>query len=100
MVFEWEWMRYFSPFINHDLFVLLFGGAFHLAIKYHRQKDKEAHFRRNIFIASCAWMTGILGSLTRMGYANVLFVAEMIGLILFYTGYNIIKMNKGNSLAE
>lgn len=33
-VFVWEWVRYFSPFINLYAFVFLVGGAIYSAIKY------------------------------------------------------------------
>lgn len=90
-VFAWKWVRYFSPFINTYSFIFLVGGAIYSAIKYYRQVNKEA---RNVFIAIGGLLPGIGGSFTRMGYVNVLFVTELIGLILIYTGYRIIKLDK------
>lgn len=94
VVFEWEWVRYFSPFINIYAFIFLVGGALFSAIKYARQLHKEARFKGNVFIALGGLLPGIGGTFTRMGYVNVLFVTELIGLVLIYFGYRIIKDNK------
>jgi hypothetical protein len=93
-VFTWKWVRYFSPLINIYSFYFLVGGAVMSAIRYYRQIDKEARFRGNIYIAIGALLPGIGGTFTRMGYVNVLFVTELIGLVLIYVGYRIIKTDK------
>ena len=51
-------------------------------------------FGGNVFISIWVLLPGIGGTFTRMGYVNVLFVTELIGLILIYVGYRIIKMDK------
>ncbi len=96
-VFVWEWVRYFSPFINLYAFVFLVGGAIYSAIKYYQQGIKEAPFKGNIFIAIGGLLPGIGGSFTRAGYVEVLYVTEFIGLLLIYYGYRIIKINKLSS---
>jgi len=93
-IFEWKWVRYFSPLINIYAFIFLVGGAIYSAIKYYRQLDKEARFKGNVFIAIGGLLPGIGGTFTRMGHVNVLFVTELIGLILIFVGYQIIKMDK------
>jgi len=93
-VFTWKWVRYFSPIINIYSFCFLVGGAIYSAFKYYKQIDKEARFKGNIYIAIGGLLPGIGGTFTRMGYVNVLFVTELIGLILIYVGYRIIKMDK------
>ena len=95
-VFEWKWVRYFSPLINLYAFLFLVGGAIYSAIKYYRQGVKEAPFRGNIYIAIGGLLPGIGGSFTRAGYVEVLYITEFIGLILIYYGYRIIKLNKVN----
>ncbi|BDQ11925.1 hypothetical protein [Sediminibacterium sp. TEGAF015] len=95
-VFEWEWVRYFSPFINLYAFIFLVGGAVFSAIRYYRQGIKEAPFKGNIFIAIGGLLPGIGGSFTRAGYVEVLYVTEFVGLLLIYYGYRIIKLNKAN----
>jgi len=96
-VFTWKWVRYFSPLINTYSFLFLVGGAIYSAIKYYRQVDKEARFKGNVFIAIGGLLPGIGGTFTRMGYVNVLFVTELIGLVLIYIGYKIIKTDKHQS---
>lgn len=91
-VFEWKWVRKFSPFINIYSFLFLVGGAIYSATKYYGYKDKQAHFKGNIFIAIGALLPGIGGTFTRMGYVEVLFITELLGLVLIYMGYRIIKM--------
>lgn len=90
-VFEWKWVRQFSPLINIYSFLFLFGGAIYSAAKYYGLKRKKAHFKGNIFIALGALLPGIGGTFTRLGYVEVLFVTELIGLVLIYIGYRIIK---------
>ena len=90
-VFEWKWVRYFSPFINLYSFVFLVGGAIFSAIRYSKETDRKAQFKGNILIAIGGLLPGIGGTFTRMGYVEVLFITELIGLILIYTGYRIIK---------
>jgi hypothetical protein len=94
-VFAWKWVRYFSPLINIYSFIFLFGGAIYSAFIYYGKSNKEERFIGNIFIAVGALLPGIGGSFTRMGYVEVLFVTELIGLVLIFVGYKIIK---GNSL--
>jgi hypothetical protein len=93
-VFEWEWVRYFSPLINLYAFIFLVGGAIYSAIKYYRMVEKEARFKGNVFIAIGGLLPGIGGTMTRMGHVNVLFVTELIGLVLIFIGYRIIRLDK------
>ena len=51
-------------------------------------------FGGNVFISIGGLLPGMWGTFTWMGYVNVLFVTELIGLILIYVGYRIIKMDK------
>lgn len=97
-VFVWKWVRYFSPLINLYAFIFLVGGAIYSAIKYYKLQNKEARFKGNVFIAMGGLLPGIGGSFTRIGYVNVLFVTELLGLILIYIGYRIIKINKRRTL--
>lgn len=90
-VFSWQWVRYFSPFINIYAFVFLVGGAIYSAAKYALIGDKQVRLIGNIVIAIGAILPGIGGSFTRMGHVNVLFVTELIGVALIYAGYRIIK---------
>jgi len=93
-VFSWQWVRYFSPLINIYAFLFLVGGAIYSAIRYYKLGHREAAFKGNIYIAIGGLLPGIGGSFTRMGYVEVLFVTELLGLLLIYIGYRIIKLDK------
>ncbi len=86
-VFEWQWVRAFSPFINLYAFIFLVGGAFLSAWRYAKLGKRHTRFLGNIFIALGGLLPGIGGAATRFGHVEVLFVTELIGLLLIYTGY-------------
>lgn len=93
-VFTWQWVRWFSPVINIYAFVFLVGGAVYSAMRFFERGNHQPQFKGNIFIAIGGLLPGIGGMFTRMGYVEVLFVTELLGLILIYTGYRIIKVSK------
>ena len=96
-VFAWKWVRFFSPLINLYAFIFLVGGAIYSAYKYYRKGIREAPFKGNIIIAIGGLLPGIGGTFTRMGYVQVLYITEFIGLVLIYIGYKIIKNSKSKS---
>ncbi|TFB09557.1 hypothetical protein E3V55_07495 [Candidatus Marinimicrobia bacterium MT.SAG.3] len=94
-VFTWQWVRGFSPFINTYAVIFLIGGAIISALRYRKQiKDKSAdaeiahdRFIGNVFIAVGAILPGIGGGASRVGYTEVLYIGEFIGIMLIWTGY-------------
>lgn len=86
-VMEWSWVRLFSPFINTYAFIFLVGGAVLSAVRYRRDPAMYHRFVGNVLIAVGALLPGIGGTATRMGYVEVLYVTEFIGLILIWWGY-------------
>jgi hypothetical protein len=98
-IFSWKWVRYFSPFINTYSLIFLVGGAVFSAWRYFKKGQKEALFIGNIFIAIGGLLPGIGGIFTRMGYVEVLFVTEILGLLLIYYGYRIIRNEKRQKAA-
>jgi hypothetical protein len=86
-VMEWQGVRLFSPFINTYAFIFLVGGAVLSAWRF--RKDRSARHRvvGNVFIAVGALLPGIGGMATRMGHTEVLYVMELIGILLIWTGY-------------
>ena len=92
-VFEWSWVRLFSPLINLYAFLFLVGGAIYSAYKYFKMKNLQFRVYGNAAIAIGGILPGIGGSFTRAGYVEVLFVTELIGLALIYLGYKVIKHN-------
>lgn len=92
-VFEWQWVRLFSPFINIYAFVFLFGGAVYSAWKYFQNRAMK-RFLGNAFIAVGALLPGIGGSLTRFGMVEALYVTELIGILCIFAGYQIIRRDR------
>jgi hypothetical protein len=97
-VLGWKWVRTFSPFINLYAFLFLFGGAVYSAVLYARQGRRDARYKGNILIAIGALLPGIGGTFTRFGYVEVLYVTELIGLLLIYSGYRVIKTDSSWSV--
>lgn len=91
-VFIWTWVRLFSPFINLYAVLFLIGGAILSAIRYSRDIATRHRMVANILIAIGAILPGIGGTATRMGYVEVLYVTEFIGLLLIWTGYRLSVM--------
>lgn len=98
--FKWEWVRYFSPFINLYAFIFSFGGAIYAANKYFQQITKESKFIGCIYISFGALLTSIGGVYSKMGYINVLFITELIGLILIYMGYRYVRIGDSADLPD
>ena len=93
-VFAWQWVRYISPFINLYAVAFLVGGALVSAIKYFKKTGTSARFWGNLLIAIGAILPGIGGSFTRLGYVEVLYVTEFLGLAIIIVAYFIMKNEK------
>jgi hypothetical protein len=88
-VFEWQWVRAFSPFINLYSIGFLIGGAVLSAVRYARAARDGRRAAGNVAIAIGALLPGIGGSFTRFGMVEVLYVTELGGLLLLYLGYRL-----------
>ena len=86
-VFEWQWVRRFSPFINLYAVIFLIGGAILSAMRYRRSPDTRHRMWANAWIAGGAILPGIGGTFTRFGYTEVLYVCELVGLLMMWRGY-------------
>jgi hypothetical protein len=86
-VMTWREARLFSPFINTYAAIFLIGGAVLSAWRYRRDPKARHRFIGNCFIALGALLPGIGGTATRMGYTEVLYVMELLGIILIWIGY-------------
>jgi hypothetical protein len=85
-----------TPFLNLYAFAFLVGGAVLSAVRYSRQLENRYRFTSNCLIAVGGLLPGIGGSMAKAGYVEVLYVAELIGLILIWRGYSIVA-NRRNS---
>lgn len=88
-VFEWTWVRAFSPFVNLYAVVFLIGGAILSAVRYSGDPATQHRVWANVLIAAGAILPGIGGAATRAGYTEVLYVTELVGLLLMWAGYRI-----------
>jgi hypothetical protein len=88
-VFAWTWVRRFSPFINLYAVIFLIGGAILSAMRYSRNPETRHRMWANVWIALGAILPGIGGTFTRFGYVEVLYVTELVGLLLIWTGYRM-----------
>ncbi len=88
-VFAWPWVRRFSPFINLYAVVFLIGGAILSAVRFSGHPATRHRVHANVLIAVGAILPGIGGTATRFGYTEVLYVTELIGLLLIWTGYRL-----------
>jgi hypothetical protein len=88
-VFGWPWVRLFSPIVNLYAVIFLIGGAILSAIRYSHDPATRHRMYANVLIAVGAMLPGIGGSATRFGYTEVLYVTELIGMLLTWTGYRI-----------
>ncbi len=87
-VLEWRWVRRFSPFVNLYAVLFLIGGAILSAIRFRRTAARH-RVTANVLIAIGAILPGIGGTATRMGYTEVLYVTELMGLLLIWRGYRL-----------
>lgn len=88
-VFEWQWVRMFSPFVNLYAVVFLIGGAILSALRFSADPATRHRMWANVFIAVGAILPGIGGTATRMGHVEVLYVTELAGMLLTWTGYRM-----------
>lgn len=98
-VMEWQWVRLFSPLLNTYALVFLVGGAGWSAWRYWRRSDRpKSRVTGNALIAVGALLPGIGGSFTRAGMVEVLYVAEILGLLLIWAGYRQMTRVTGSSI--
>lgn len=97
-VMTWTWARLFSILPNTYSLIFLVGGAAWSAIQYARKSDSGNRVLGNWLIAIGALLPGIGGSFTRMGYVEVLFVTEFIGILLIWAGYRVMTQSQAKSI--
>jgi uncharacterized membrane protein YfcA len=76
--------------VNLYAVVFLIGGAIWSAWRYWRRGDASSRVLGNILIAVGAILPGIGGGFARAGVIEVLYVAELVGLLLIWAGYRAI----------
>lgn len=99
-VMEWGWVRLFSPLVNTYAAIFLIGGAIVSALRYRKRRGTYDRYVGNVLIAVGALLPGIGGAATRMGYTEVLYVTELIGLVLIWMGYRRNVRASGRTAAQ
>jgi hypothetical protein len=97
-VMTWGWARMFSILPNTYSLIFLAGGAAWSAIQYARKVGPGRRVLGNWLIAIGALLPGIGGSFTRIGYVEVLFVTEFIGICLIWAGYHVMSRTQTRSI--
>jgi len=97
-VLEWTFIRAITPFINIYALIFLVGGAFYSAFKYFKTQDFKGRFWGNLLIAVGGLLPGIGGTATKFGYTYVLYVTELLGILLIFWGYMVIKNDASLSI--
>jgi len=88
-VMTWSRVRLFSPVVNLYAVIFLIGGAILSAYRYSGNPATRHRVYANVLIATGAILPGIGGTATRMGHVEVLYVTELVGLILTWSGYRM-----------
>ncbi len=96
----WQWIRAMTPFINIYSAIVLIGGAIASALRFRRAPELRDRYLGNILIALGALLPGIGGTMTRMGYVEVLYVTELLGLLLIFAGYRLCVAAPRPALAQ
>jgi hypothetical protein len=99
-VLEWTFIRYITPFVNIYAVIFLVGGAFYSAFKYYRSVEFKGRFWGNVLIAVGGILPGIGGTATKFGYTYVLYVTELLGILLIFAGYQVIRNDRSLSVHE
>lgn len=99
-VFEWRWVRLFSPFVNLYAVVFLVGGAIVSALRYRRTRETYHRFVGNVCIAVGGILPGIGGAFTRFGHTDVLYVTEFVGLLCIFAGYRLNVSDRPTSVVH
>lgn len=97
-VMTWSWVRLFSILPNTYSLIFLVGGAIWSAIQYARKHGGGDRALGNWLIAIGGLLPGIGGSFTRMGYVEVLFVTEFIGILFIWAGYRVMTQTRTKSI--
>lgn len=88
-ILAWQWIRYMTPLVNLYAVVFLVGGAMLSTLRYAAQRGPGDGSRAvgNFLIACGAILPGIGGVMAKAGVVEALYVGELIGLVLIWSGY-------------
>lgn len=94
VAFQWQWIRWVTSIINVWSLVFFFGGALYAAFKTTERNFGDARFNGYLSMAAGAFLPALDGYLAHAGYDILLSVFEFVGILLIYTGYVGLNMDK------
>jgi hypothetical protein len=80
-------VRLTTPFFNIYGLLTLVGGAIYSAFLFWRKRVLPNRVIGNVLIAAGALFIGSASTLTRLGYGQFLYLAELISAILMFAGF-------------
>ena len=88
-------MRLLTPFINGYAVVFLVGGAALSAWRFWKTAHAGHRAAGNALIAAGALLPGIGGSLAKAGLVEALYVGELAGIVLIWSGERVCAVRRG-----
>ena len=80
-------VRLTTPFFNIYGLLTLVGGAIYSAFLFWRKRVLPNRVIGNVLIAAGALFIGSASTLTRLGYGQFLYIAELLSAILMFAGF-------------
>jgi len=80
-------VRLTTPFFNIYGLLTLVGGAIYSAFLFWRKRVLPNRVIGNVLIAAGALLIGSASTLTRLGYGQFLYLAELLSAILMFAGF-------------
>lgn len=99
-VIGWRFVRLLSPIVNLYAVIFLIGGAIWSAWSYWKRGNAPSRVLGNVLIAVGAILPGIGGGFARAGVVEVLYVTELIGLLLIWSGFRVITQDDVRSIYD
>lgn len=94
-LFEWEFIRYITPFINLYAFIFLVGGAIYSAFLYSKNSIDKSRFWGNVLIAIGGLLPGLGGAFAKLGqHIEILYITSLLGISCIHAGYQTIRSSR------
>jgi hypothetical protein len=88
------WITFLTIILNIYGTIALVGGAIYSAFLFWRKKVLANRMLGNLLIAAGALMPAMAGSLVKAGLVDALYLSELIGVVLMYTGFLLATSTK------
>ena len=82
-------VRLTTPFFNLYGLLTLVGGAIWSAFLFWRKRVLPNRVIGNILIAAGALLIGLASTLTRLGYGQFLYLAELLSAVIMFAGFKV-----------